>query len=66
MRGEPVGLSKREVLEIRNALDAYENLSSYNPYSIDSLLKAHALMMGGGLMLSAGNFRSSTVEVYIV
>jgi len=65
MRGEPVGLSKKELLEIRNALDAYADLSTYDPYSIDSLLKAHGLMMGGGLMLSAGFFRQSSVEVYV-
>jgi len=65
MRGEQVGLSKKELLEIRNALNAYAKLPTYDPCSIDSLLTAHALMMGGGLMLSAGRFRQNSVEVYI-
>ena len=65
MRGKPVGLSKKEVLEVRNALDAYVKLPTYDACSIDSLLEAHALMMGGGLMLNAGRFRQSSVEVYI-
>jgi Fic family protein len=65
MRGNPVGLSRKEQLEIRNALDAYAHLTVYDSCSIESLFKSHALMMGGGLMLGAGCFRQSSVEVYI-
>ncbi len=64
MRGETVTLSKKEQLEIINALNAYAGVSSYDPFSLDSLLRAHAQLMKG-LMLNAGNFRQEPVEVYI-
>ncbi|MDD2600982.1 MAG: hypothetical protein PHO37_17455 [Kiritimatiellae bacterium] len=65
MRDESVALSKKEQLEIRNALQAYKEIASYDPFSVSSLLQAHAQLMGGGLMLQAGSFRQTPVEVYI-
>lgn len=62
---EPVALSIKEQTEIRNALDAYSVLPEFDPYSITSLLKAHALLMGNGLMLGQGHFRQGPVEVYV-
>ncbi len=62
---EPVTLSKKEQLEIRNSLDAYHMLPEFNPFSITSLLKAHTKLMGNGLMLAPGTFRRSPIEVYI-
>lgn len=64
-RGETVAVPKTELLEVKNALAAYEALPEYDPFSIESLLSAHACLMGGGLMLSPGRFRQSSVEVYI-
>lgn len=64
-RGEPVAASKKDVLEVRNALAAYGELRDYDPYAIDALLRAHARLMGGGLMLGAGHFRREAVEVYV-
>jgi len=63
--GNPVALSKKEQLEISNALNAYNILSEFDPFSVDSLLKAHKRLMGNGLMLAPGQFRESSVEVYI-
>lgn len=64
-RGESVALSAKEQLEIRNALESYHALRSFDPFSVESLLEAHKLLMGGGLMLGAGQFRQGSVEVYI-
>ncbi len=63
--GKPVPVSAREQLEVRNALEAYAALTSFDPLSQDSLLSAHAQLMGGGLMLVPDCFRSGPVEVYI-
>ena len=65
MNALPVALSKKEQVEIRNALDAYAALLEFDPFSINSLLAAHAQLMGDGLMLGAGHFRQGPVEVYI-
>ncbi len=65
MRGEPVALSRKEQIEVRNALDAYAALPDFDPLSIDSLLKAHTILMGNGIMLAPGSFRRAPVEVYI-
>jgi Fic family protein len=63
--GTPVALSKKDKLEISNALKAYDSLVQFDPFSIDSLLDAHKQLMGNGLMLAPGIFRQNPVEVYI-
>lgn len=63
--GKPVPVSELEQLEVRNALEAYAMLRSFDPFAVDSLLSAHAQLMGGGLVLNPGCFRRSPVEVYI-
>lgn len=63
--GKPVALSKKEQLEIRNALEAYDALPDFDPFSIDSLLDAHRMLMGNGLLLVPGKFRQEPVEVYV-
>ena len=65
MRGSPVLVSPSKLLEVRNALAAYDALRDFSPYEIGSFLRAHAVLMGGGLMLGAGLFRREPVEVYI-
>jgi len=65
MRDEEVALPRSEKIEIRNALRAYGALETFDPYSSVSLLEAHAMLMGNGLMLSAGHFRRGPVEVYV-
>lgn len=63
--GKPVPVSELEQLEVRNALDAYAMLRSFDPFSVDSLLSAHAQLMRDGLLINPGRFRESPVEVYI-
>ncbi|MBT3193434.1 MAG: Fic family protein [Verrucomicrobia bacterium] len=64
-RGEQVALSRSEQIEVRNALQAYDSLATFAPFSVGSLLEAHAILMGNGLLLSPGHFRQSPVEVYV-
>jgi Fic family protein len=61
--GEPVYAPPKDVLEFANALAAHDSLDSFDPYSVDSFLQAHARLMAG-LIDEAGAFR--TVEVDIV
>ena len=63
--GKSVAASKKDILEVKNALSAYDALRTYTPYLMTSFLKAHATLMEGGLMLGAGHFRKEAVEVYI-
>lgn len=63
--GKPVPVSELEQLEVRNALEAYAMLPSFDPFAVDSLLSAHAQLMGGGLVINPGRFRTSPIEVYI-
>lgn len=52
-----------EIQEVKNAFEAYERILSFNPFSIDDLLKAHGLMMRS-LVSEAGAFRSGSVGVF--
>lgn len=48
----------KEIQEVRNAFKAYETLDQWNPYNLDDMLAAHALLMFG-LVDNAGHWRSS-------
>ncbi|SHJ04994.1 Fic family protein [Tessaracoccus bendigoensis DSM 12906] len=61
--GLPVRAAPREVLEVENALAAYEALADLDPWNVADLLRAHRLLTVG-LQPEAGEFR--TVEVEIV
>jgi len=52
----------KDVLEVRNAWAAYEELDGYDPYSVDSLLHAHELLTQG-LIAQSGRFRTTDVEI---
>lgn len=53
----------QDIREVKNAYEAYERVSSLDPYSVKSLLYAHRLLMDG-LVKEAGHFRSGNVGVY--
>lgn len=46
----------QDIREVKNACEAYERVSSFNPYNLKNLLQAHKIMMGG-LVRDAGSFR---------
>ena len=52
------------IREVKNAYEAYERVSALDPYSVENLLLAHKIMMGG-LVKEAGCFRSGNVGVYV-
>lgn len=53
----------QDIHEVKNAYEAYERVSSLDPYSVKNLLLAHKIMMEG-LVKEAGRFRSKNVGVY--
>ncbi len=54
--------SAREILEVQNAILAYDQLGQINPHSIDDFLKLHGVLLKG-LVEKAGNFRSRAVGI---
>lgn len=53
----------QDIREVKNAYEAYERVSSLDPYQVKNLLLAHKIMMEG-LVKEAGRFRSKNVGVY--
>jgi Fic family protein len=53
---------KKDILEIQNAIQAYEQLSQFDPYSINDFLRAHKVLMNG-LVESSGEFRKKQVGI---
>lgn len=62
LNGKHVIAPPRDIAEVRNAYTVYETLDEFDPYSVDSLLAAHGVMMHG-LIDEAGLFRSGPVGV---
>ena len=60
--GKRVLAPQREIAEVKNAFEIYEQIESLNPYSLDDLLMAHGKMMKGWRE-DAGEFRSRPVGV---
>lgn len=54
--------SRKEILEVKNAVLAYESISHFKHNSVKSFLDAHSKMMKD-LMESSGKFRSKNVGV---
>ncbi len=52
----------REVQEVQNALDAYDNMAHWSPYQRKDLLAAHRLLMAG-LVDRAGRFRTGNIGI---
>jgi len=53
---------KKDILEVQNAIKAYEKLSEFKPFSINDFLKAHKLFMDE-LVRSSGEFRRKNVGI---
>lgn len=63
IEGHHVIAPAREILEVQNALAAYELIPELNPSSIEDLLHAHGVLMTG-LTPEAGRFRGGNVGVF--
>ena len=53
----------KDIQEVKNAYEAYEHMSSYDPYSMEDLLTVHRYMMKE-LVPEAGCFRNGNVGVF--
>ncbi len=62
INGKHVIAPPKDIAEVKNAYEIYEMLDSLNPYSVDDLLKAHAVMTKD-LVEESGCFRSGPVGV---
>ncbi len=62
LNGKRVIAPPKDIAEVKNAFEIYEMMDSLNPYSVDDLLNAHAVMTRG-LTEESGCFRSGPVGV---
>jgi Fic family protein len=63
IEGKLVVGKQTEVKEVKNAYEAYDQIMTFDPYSIADFLKAHKLMTQG-LVKESGKFRSGDVGVF--
>lgn len=63
LEGKRVIGSRREVLEVQNAIKAYDHIQSYVPHSAKSLKEAHGVLMKG-LVEDAGKWRAKSVGIF--
>ena len=61
--GKRVKGSKREILEVQNAIKTYNEILNFKPYSAQSLLDAHRSLMTG-LVSNPGQWRSTNVGIF--
>lgn len=61
--GKTVLGPEKEILEVKNAFAAYEELTSLAPYSLKELLRLHG-MMTAGLINESGSFRKGEEGVF--
>ncbi len=60
--GKRVLAPPKDIAEVKNAYEIYEHLDELSPYSVESLLFAHSIMMRD-LVSESGAFRSKPVGV---
>jgi Fic family protein len=53
---------KKDIIEVKNAIKAYENLKKINPTSLTSFCNAHSILMKG-LIEDAGRIRTKSVGI---
>ena len=53
---------QKDILEVKNAIAVYDQLSEFNPYSLTSFCKAHKVLMTG-LVESPGQLRTKGVGI---
>lgn len=53
---------QKDILEVQNAIAAYNHLAEFKPYSLSSLSQAHRMLMNG-LVADAGRLRKGSVGI---
>jgi Fic family protein len=61
--GKRVAGPRKDILEVKNAVTAYDELLGCNPYKEKDLLKQHGFLMNG-LIADAGKYRDSGIGVF--
>ena len=54
---------EKDILEVKNAIKAYDKIRDFNPYDIKSFLIAHKILMKG-LVDNPGKLRSKSVGIF--
>lgn len=62
LNGKQVLAPPKDIAEVKNTYEIYEQLDELDPYSVDDLLTAHGIMIRG-LVEESGVFRNSAVGV---
>lgn len=62
LEGKLVLAAPREIQEIKNAIEAYESIGRWDPWSRDDLLEAHKILMKG-LIDDPGRYRSGSAGI---
>ena len=63
INGKRVLGAPKDIREVKNAYEAYEQLFTLNPYSMDDLLSAHEMLMAD-LVNESGKFRTGSVGIF--
>ncbi len=63
LNGKRILGTPAEIKEVKNAYEVYEQLLTFNPYSVSDLLKAHGILMAD-LVKNAGHVRTGGVGVF--
>lgn len=53
---------EKDILEVKNAINVYDKLDTFNVYKLDSLCRAHKILMHG-LLDNPGQIRSTSVGI---
>lgn len=63
INGKRVLGAPKDIREVKNAYEAYEQLFTFDPYSVDDMLSAHRLLMAD-LVNESGRFRTGSVGIF--
>ena len=55
---------QKDIIEVKNAIELYSKLNEFNAYELDSLYRAHGILMNT-LIENAGQFRRTAVGIII-
>ncbi len=53
---------KKDIIEVLNAIEVYDKIGTFSPFSINSFKKAHKILMAG-LIEKAGEYRKESVGI---
>lgn len=63
LQGKMVVAPRNEIQEVKNAYNAYDNISKFKEYDVNSFLEAHKLLTAD-LIKESGKFRNGNIGIY--